>query len=596
MTIPATETPLQLEQRMFRELSARLIDALLNRMFSLRPEKAVRRSSYVFILFLFSGFLISTFYYPLSEWVQPIGKVLTSLLSTVNTPAELNNSLTGLFIFFWKVITEPRILQYLPIFLSAFFIAQQSAAFYLADIFELEDVGVARRFINSVALSGSNETIYIKQGEIADESRESPVFLIGGPGKVVVEVDSVALFERADGTPHVIGPTGKEPYGKATLEGFERFRQALDIRDHFVNLRDQDIKSKAVKSRSRDGIPIKATDVRLMFSVYRGDNPKPSAEFPYPFDKEAVENIVYKATSRVTPDLSNRSTFEFSWINNMVGLIRGGLSGFMSRYELTEYLVGIDISKFDKTKSSVDQLGEDKKQSSQSGANAAKQEMKDASSFDMRQRIKDLFYQFANEFTSKAHSNGVELHWIGVGTWEPLVEIVIEKHLKAWLLSQDNSKNSSQDKIDKIIQMEVFNKMKEMIQKVPIEVYYNDIVGIWPPMFMNLSHGNDYENSDEYIKNVLQQKMGGSDDDKHGHKDSNHNKPDHPSGVKILLNEYLNQLIEIVDIIEDKNEVVPHNIKSAIILLSNLFGYEYKNAHWVGYPQTESTIEDLEEE
>ena len=64
---------------------------------------------------------------------------------------------------------------------------------------------------------------------------------------MVVELDSVALFERADGTPHVIGPTGNKLGGKETLEGFERFREALDIRDHYVDLRDQNERSKAVE-------------------------------------------------------------------------------------------------------------------------------------------------------------------------------------------------------------------------------------------------------------------------------------------------------------------------------------------------------------
>ena len=171
--------------------------------------------------------------------------------------------------FVLGIALDAKILQYVPVFLAPFFIALQSAAMYLADVFELDDVSVARRFIGSVALSGSDETIRIKQGEIAEESRESPAYLIGGPGRAVVELNSVALLEP-DGTPHIIGPTGKEPGGKATLEGFERFRQAFDVRDHYVELRDQDEKSQAVKSRSLDGIPIKATDVRLMFSIFRG--------------------------------------------------------------------------------------------------------------------------------------------------------------------------------------------------------------------------------------------------------------------------------------------------------------------------------------
>jgi hypothetical protein len=109
-----------------------------------------------------------------------------------------------------QTFTNAEVFQYLPIFLAPFFIALQSAAIYLADIFELSDVRVARSFIWEVALSGSDETIRITKGDIADEHRTSSNYLIGGPGKVIVDLDSVALFEKPDGTPHIIGPTGRK--------------------------------------------------------------------------------------------------------------------------------------------------------------------------------------------------------------------------------------------------------------------------------------------------------------------------------------------------------------------------------------------------
>jgi len=287
--LPTHETALQKEQRLFKELSARLLDAVLNGIFDLRPEKAARRSTYLATFFVLCGFMISIIYHPLSLWIAQISAIVSA-----DSPEQLNSAIAGFWIFLQTVVTDPRILQYLPIFLAPFFIALQSAAMYLADVFELEDVGVARQFVNAVALSGSNETIRIKNGAVSDKHLESPAYLIGGPGKVVVELDSVALFERADGTPHVIGPTGNKPGNKETLEGFERFRQAIDIRDHHIAL--------TVESRSRDGIPIEATDVRLMFSIFRGKNAEPSPAIPYPFDEKAIEQIVYKAASRVTPE------------------------------------------------------------------------------------------------------------------------------------------------------------------------------------------------------------------------------------------------------------------------------------------------------
>lgn len=587
-TTPVIETALQKEQRLFTELFTRLRDALLNRMFDLRPEKASRRSSYLLVLLLFSGFFISFFYYPPSEWAARISAVLTALLSSNSTPEQLNAAINNLFL----IVKDPRILQYLPVFLASFFIALQTAAMYLADVFELEDVSVARNFISSVALSGSNETIHIKHGEIAEQSRESPAYLIGGPGKVVVELDSVALFERSDGTPHIVGPTGKEAGGKATLEGFERFRHALDIRDHYVDLRDQDDKSKAVKSRSRDGIPIKATDVHLMFSIYRGENPEPSAEHPYPFSKEAVEQIVYKAASRVTPEQLYPSTFEFNWINNMVGLIRGRLGGFMSQHNLTEYMASIGLPEIEKAKHREETILKQMQQLTQTEDGPERKEIKPPPDFQARYKIKNLFAQFADEFTRKARENGVELHWIGVGTWESPVNIVPEKHLEAWLLTQENLKNDSPEQMSRIEQAEVIEKMQELIQKVPIAAFDEIITTAYQtkrsrkqtPRKKTSHKANPINNDDNIIPEEEMERFVEMLNRFQAYQEQRYENAaesgDTIHEMQALLLEYRKQFRETADFIKDKNEPVPQNIVDAIKYIDNQI------AHWLGYSDT----------
>lgn len=589
MTAPSRESPLQREQRLFRELSARLRDALLHRMFDLRPEKASRRSLYLFILFLLSGFVLSLFYYPPGEWAGYLGKTFGALLSVSSSLQQRADAINELTTFISGVILDARLLQYLPVFLAPFFIALQSAAIYLADVFELEDVGVARRYINSVALSGSDETIRVMHGEIAEASRESPAYLIGGPGRVVVDLDSVALFERADGTPHVIGPTGREPGGKASLEGFERFRQAFDIRDHYVELRDQDANSMAVKSRSLDGIPIKATDVRLMFSIYRGEDPKPSAEYPYPFNREAVEQLVYKADSRVTPELPNPSTFDFSWVNNMVRLIRGRLGDFMSQHNLTEYMASIGMPEVEKVKLREEIIHDQMQQLTQTDDGTERREIKPPPEFQARHKIRNLFAQFADEFTEKAHKSGVELHWIGIGTWESPVKIVPEKHLEAWMLTQENLKNDSPEMMNRIEQSETIEKMKELIQKVPLDVFEHvtsenkkskKTAKQMPkrrelPKLESVNDDDKLIPADEmkqvaemlHILHTLQEE---------NFEDSEPKDIDHAHGVQALLLGYRKQFQETADFIKNKNEPVPRNILDAIRHIDNQI------AHWAG--------------
>jgi hypothetical protein len=522
-----TETPLQKETQLFRELFARLINALLNRLFDLRPEKAMRRMRYLLLLFVIAVFVVSLRFYPLDLWTKYVRDIFLYYLNPSYPSIYIGNPLVNFAAFFWHVFTDPRIFQYFPIFLAPFFIALQCASLYLADVFELEHVRVARGFIWSVALSGSEETIRVSQGGISEEARHSPTFLIGGPGKVIVDLDSVALFEKPDGTPHIIGPTAKEPRARATLDGFERFRQAIDTRDQYVELRDQDPRSKSVESRSLDGIRITATDVRLVFSIYRGGT-KPSTENPYPFSKEAFEKIIYQAISRVTPELSNPSTYEFNWVNRMIGLIRGELSAFMSKHRLTAYLASIGMPELEKRKQREDRIFEEiQKIVTPEQDFAASKESKDLPEFQSRSKISNLFTQFADEFTKKAQSNGVELHWIGVGTWKTPVEIVPEKHLEAWKLSNDNLYRESPEVLGKLENDAILQKTIIMIQDVPIAAH---------------------------LKATMEEKEA-------------------KKAMRLLLLAYQQQLLEAAEFMRAKGEAVPPNIEESIAHINNMFGH-----------------------
>lgn len=535
-TPPVTETALQKERRLFEELFIRLRDAFLNRIFDLRPEKARNRMSYLLFIFILSGFVVSiivTEEYSLANWVtytQSLFRYLLNPMYAESLQLQGRDAIAEFAFFVLGAYTNPRTLQYLPIFLAAFFIALHSAGLYLSDIFELNDVSVARRFIMEVALTGSDDVIRITKGEIYDEHRSSPNYLIGGPGKVIVDLDSVALFEKPDGTPHVIGPTGKEKGGKATLEGFERFRQAIDIRDHYVDLRDQDDKSPSVKSRSLDGIPITATDVRLMFSVHRNGK-KPTIEEPYPFDEKAIERLVYSAGSKVTPDQPNPSAFEFSWINNMIGLIRGKLGGFMSERNLTVYLASIGQPEIEKAKQREELLAKEESRLATLAEDESKgKETKRAPEFMPRYKITNLFTQFADEFTKSARDKGVELHWIGVGTWKTPIEIVPEKHLEAWKLSRENLGKGSDDALNKFEKETILLKMMSLIQDVPVESY------------------NKVSDTD-----------------------------DRRSAIRLLLLDYRQQLIEVAELMKANGEAVSPNLRQAISHIDDILGLR-----WIG--------------
>ncbi|HEX9027745.1 MAG TPA: SPFH domain-containing protein [Anaerolineales bacterium] len=262
----------------------------------------------------------------------------------------------------------------------AFFIGSRLSAVFVDDIFELRDISVAQNFLQTAAFSGRYEGLSIREGGVAGANQKSPIFRIGGPGVVDASLENAALFEKPNGKPHVVGLPNQRV---AILDGFERLRAIIDLRDQFVDL--------TVEGRTQDGIPVVAKDVRLVYSIYRGPQAAGQPEHfqqPYPFKEEAVLNLVYKQDTSPL-------------LKAMVGSIRGELGAFISKHTLSEFLTNAD----------------------------------DSNEFISRDQITNLFYDYAKEFTQKAETRGVELKWIGVGTWVVPAQVIPGKQLDAWKLS-----------------------------------------------------------------------------------------------------------------------------------------------------------------
>jgi hypothetical protein len=476
-------TDFEKERQVFTEQTRRLANAIINKWFDLKSSSALRRMLLLITLLLLAGFLISLAPYPWKEWRDYLEQIFSYLLTfTHESSFFTEESIITLISIFLELIRlgirayfNTYVLWYAPAFFLPIFIAFQAAALYLVDIFELEQIRVARKFLRQVAFTGSKDAIHITQGEVALEDRNSPIYKIGGPGKVTVDLDSVALFEKVNGQPHVIGPTDKEPKGKATLDGFECFRQALDLRDYYIDLREPSGKCSAVTGRSLDGIPVTATDVRLMFSIHRaGQTPTP--ETPYPFSQEAVEHHIYKSISRVTPDLTSPSQHEFNFENSMLGMVRGELGKFMSQRNLTEYLASIQRPEVKKAEEQEKKVLEEA--SLVLGPFESVEGTKPpvtVPAFVPRRDITNLFSQFTKKFTDDTRDKGVELHWIGVGTWDIPVELVSEKHLEAWKMSRENIDLDSPEAMDKAKDAAKEHKKLSMIQSVPLTRYHESI-------------------------------------------------------------------------------------------------------------------------
>ena len=351
---------------------------------------------------------------------------------------------------------------------------------FLADIFELKDARVAWRYVGRLAAGTGEEVVHLREGRIADADRQSPILQIGGPGRVFVDYDTAALFEKADGTPHVVGSSDGSANGAGglatgtVLEGFERLREPV------INLRDQYIGNPSgepltVIGRSLDGMPISVTDVRGVFSVRRetsaADRPA-SVERPFPFRARDIESLIYGQTVPALSIGEHPSGVPGDWTTAMHVLIRESLRDFMSQNRLAEYLAGVGAHETERSEFRADAILSRTLQVSSEAPGTGSSAVASAPRFHPRTELSGKFKKYGSEFSTRAQELGLELHWIGVGTWKMPDEssevAVSEKHVEAWRLNRENAQRSEPQALELVAESALLGHKIRLIQEVPL--------------------------------------------------------------------------------------------------------------------------------
>jgi len=292
-------------------------------------------------------------------------------------------------------------------------------AVYLDDIFELENLSIAELFVLEAAFALFYRRISIRNGGINPDHLNSPIVQIGGPGIVDVHLENAALFEKVDGSPRVAAPTINR---SLILDGFERLRQVVDLRDQVVEM--------TVSGRTQDGIPITAKDVRLVFSIYRGEkkvDPEQAFNQPYPFSEHAVLDLVYQQERG-------------PWFEGLRRMIRRELVQFISQHTLSEFLTTANVDV-------------------------------QATNLTPRDELSDLFFDFASGFSERARERGVELQWIGVGTWVLPPQVIPERHMEAWRLSYESRVRRSPHTLLKVREETRTAELLRLIDEIPTTFY-----------------------------------------------------------------------------------------------------------------------------
>jgi hypothetical protein len=391
-----------------------------------------------------------------------LGAILWAVIAYVQHPYRQGVDFSRSFWDYpFRTLFAADVFRFILLGALVFWIAYRVAAIYLDDVFEIGDVEVAKRFLRQAAFADLYGQIEIANGRVSDRDQQSPIFLIGGPGLVRVNLENTALFEKIDGWARVIAPTvhprareNRPRDDHAILDGFERLRSAIDLRDHFEEM--------LVNSRTRDGIRISAEDVRVIYSVYR-DNREPTLSTPYPFVEEAVKTLVY-SQSRLGQGTTD-------WHSTMSFLINQELGNFITQHTLEEFLAAIGEPELRQREEASKELQETANQraGTQALLTGLSTGVPKAPDFAPRSEISDLFYGM-KKFVDQAREQGVALRWIGVGTWKIPDEIIPEQHQTAWRISRENLTRGNQVSLTNLREESRLSELGVLVYDVPVSL------------------------------------------------------------------------------------------------------------------------------
>ncbi len=359
------------------------------------------------------------------------------------------------------IVIAMSLAKYIPLLLVVYSLSRMMTARYLDDVYELDDEELASAFLEEVTFGYGREKIVINEGRISEEDERSPVILIGGPGLVQVNLDSVALLEKVDGEPRVIYPHRRE----WKLARFERIREIgqhdeVGAREYaIINLRDQFVSGLSIKSRTKDGIPIEAQDIKVIFSILRRQKSEdePVQGDAYLFDPAAVEALVYNQTL-ITPEPVTVSGISFPWNTTVIPLIYSELEELITTRTLSEILATIGQKEMDESSTNDQTIAKLRVEMTGQTFVPGVRKESPAPNFESRSRITAQFYDRA--FKAKAAQLGVSVEWIDIGTWQLPSSLILDKHKEAWALSHENiKKRASIERSKKKYELEEIAKL-----------------------------------------------------------------------------------------------------------------------------------------
>ncbi len=339
--------------------------------------------------------------------VVSIGSYWVIIVAATGYPGEVPLSLlqsfpqfTYVFLNVLATFFNPEVLMHLIPVLGALFFSLFFAALYLQDLYELDGYSTAFRYLLATVFGIGYPRMAIRHGDSELINPYNSLKAIGGPGYVRIHLGYAAVFEDPNGIPSVLGPSpgalqdqvnasqaemNNKPRATFFVEGYQRLKDVIDLRDQLGGVAE-------IHCWTRDGIEVIARDAQMLFRVYGGDQPR-SLSNPYPYSEDAIRALVYgKAVTAAGVE---------KWEQVLSNLVKTEIQDFVSRLSLEEFLA---LQPFDSPSMVTE-------------AEAPRPISNPAENFHIPRR--DLTERFHTPVVvERLRAGGLELDWVGVGTWE----------------------------------------------------------------------------------------------------------------------------------------------------------------------------------
>jgi hypothetical protein len=329
------------------------------------------------------------------------------------------------------------VLKRLVLAFAAYLLAHNLAGIYLGDVFEVNPA-VGRKFVFQAAFASSYNQINLREGTIPQEDQESIMVLIGGPGEVIVELDTAVLVEGPYG--YRVIPAGEsQAVRRVNLEAFERIRQGV-----YLGEREG---AQTIWSRTRDGVSVSVEGINYRYTIFRAGQTA-SEVTPYPFDEQAVINQVYRQ-SRPAKNPPEGADWKTSLPRPISTPVARQVSEFIGSHTIGEILANIGDPELD----ALSRREENIEATSRLISGTAGQGTSHVLALTPGRYVprSDLTNRFNDErFKQTAAGIGFQINWIGVGTWVLPPSSILENHVQAWRLSRENYDRGEETMLERL--------------------------------------------------------------------------------------------------------------------------------------------------